>query len=76
MEKIAIHGFGRIGRTALRRALEQGSFVPAAVSDIRDSATQGAQSHLDRGAKRVLVLIRPRVPTAMAAWSQNDATLE
>jgi glyceraldehyde 3-phosphate dehydrogenase len=47
MAKIAIHGFGRIGRTALRRALEQKSFVPAVISDIRDSATLAALLAVD-----------------------------
>jgi glyceraldehyde 3-phosphate dehydrogenase len=36
MAKIAIVGFGRIGRTATRVALKSGAFVPAFVSDIQD----------------------------------------
>jgi glyceraldehyde 3-phosphate dehydrogenase (phosphorylating) len=36
MAKIAIVGFGRIGRTALKIALENEAFVPAAISDIKD----------------------------------------
>lgn len=39
MTKIAIHGFGRIGRSAARVALSRGLFVPAAISDIQDPAT-------------------------------------
>jgi glyceraldehyde 3-phosphate dehydrogenase len=36
MKKIAIHGFGRIGRSTLKAALETGQFVPVAISDIKD----------------------------------------
>jgi glyceraldehyde 3-phosphate dehydrogenase len=44
---IAIHGFGRIGRTALRLALKTGTFVPKSLSDIRDSATLAALFAVD-----------------------------
>lgn len=39
MTKIAIHGFGRIGRSTARVALSKGLFVPAAISDIQDPST-------------------------------------
>jgi glyceraldehyde 3-phosphate dehydrogenase len=39
MTKIAIHGFGRIGRSTIRVALSRGLFVPASISDIQDPAT-------------------------------------
>ncbi|MBF6614603.1 MAG: aldehyde dehydrogenase [Chloroflexi bacterium] len=39
MTKIAIHGFGRIGRSTARVALSRDLFVPAAISDIQDPAT-------------------------------------
>jgi glyceraldehyde 3-phosphate dehydrogenase len=39
MTKIAIHGFGRIGRSTARVALSRGLFTPAAVSDIQDPST-------------------------------------
>ncbi|MDQ4100075.1 MAG: aldehyde dehydrogenase [Chloroflexota bacterium] len=42
MGRIAIHGFGRIGRSALKAALKQDLFVPASVSDIRDIPTFAA----------------------------------
>src|SRR6187551_3909591 len=42
MNKIAIHGFGRIGRLTTRAALAQALFTPVAVSDIQDLATLGA----------------------------------
>jgi glyceraldehyde 3-phosphate dehydrogenase len=47
MSKIAIHGFGRIGRTALRAALRQGLWTPASISDIRDPATFAALFEVD-----------------------------
>jgi len=37
MGNIAIHGFGRIGRTATRAALLKNMFVPFSISDIKDS---------------------------------------
>jgi glyceraldehyde 3-phosphate dehydrogenase len=42
VSKIAIHGFGRIGRSALKAALKHDLFVPASVSDIRDAKTFAA----------------------------------
>ncbi len=42
MSKIAIHGFGRIGRLAVRHALQSGLFTPVAVSDIEDLSTLAA----------------------------------
>jgi glyceraldehyde 3-phosphate dehydrogenase len=47
MRKIAIHGFGRIGRTALRIALENDYFVPVAISDIKDPSTLAALFAVD-----------------------------
>lgn len=42
MNKIAIHGFGRIGRSTLKAALRQNLFVPAVISDIKDLPTMAA----------------------------------
>lgn len=36
MGKIAIHGFGRIGRSTLKAALKGQLFVPVSISDIKD----------------------------------------
>jgi len=47
MAKIAIVGFGRIGRTALRLALKTEAFVPVAVADVRDAATLAALFEVD-----------------------------
>ncbi len=47
MNKVAIHGFGRIGRIATRIALRDGLFTPVAVSDIQDLATLGALFKVD-----------------------------
>jgi glyceraldehyde 3-phosphate dehydrogenase len=44
---IAIHGFGRIGRTLLRIALERNLFTPKAVSDIKDPSTLAALFAVD-----------------------------
>lgn len=42
MAGIAIHGFGRIGRSALKAALRDDEFVPISISDIRDAQTFAA----------------------------------
>jgi glyceraldehyde 3-phosphate dehydrogenase len=47
MANIAIHGFGRIGRTALRIALQDKLFVPVAISDIKDLPTLAALFSVD-----------------------------
>jgi glyceraldehyde 3-phosphate dehydrogenase len=47
MPKIALHGFGRIGRQFLRIGLSKGLFVPASVSDIKDEHTLAALFAVD-----------------------------
>jgi glyceraldehyde 3-phosphate dehydrogenase len=47
MGKIAIHGFGRIGRTLQRIGLERDLFSAAAVSDIKDAPTLAALFQVD-----------------------------
>jgi len=47
MAKIAIHGFGRIGRTLMRIGLERDLFTPGAVSDIKDIPTLAALFAVD-----------------------------
>jgi glyceraldehyde 3-phosphate dehydrogenase len=47
MTQIAIHGFGRIGRSALKMALKRGLFVPVSISDIRDMSTLAALFEVD-----------------------------
>jgi glyceraldehyde 3-phosphate dehydrogenase (phosphorylating) len=47
MARIAIHGFGRIGRSLMRVALENDLFVPVSVSDIKDAPTLAALFEVD-----------------------------
>ena len=47
MSKIAIHGFGRIGRSTLKVALKEGLFVPISISDIKDAPTLAALFEVD-----------------------------
>lgn len=47
MGKVAIHGFGRIGRSALRVALRNNLFSPFSISDIRDIPTFAALFEVD-----------------------------
>lgn len=45
--KIAIHGFGRIGRSTLKAALAGNHFVPVSISDIKDLPTLAALFAVD-----------------------------
>ena len=47
MARIAIHGFGRIGRSLLRVALQRDLFTPLSISDIRDIPTLAALFEVD-----------------------------
>ena len=47
MGKIAIHGFGRIGRSLLKAALKKNLWSAFSVSDIRDTATFAALFDVD-----------------------------
>lgn len=47
MGTIAIHGFGRIGRSTLKAALTGGLYVPVSISDIRDLPTFAALFAID-----------------------------
>lgn len=47
MEKIAIYGFGRIGRQLLRIALQNNLFTPACIADIKDVETLEALFSVD-----------------------------
>jgi len=47
MTKLAIHGFGRIGRSTLKAALKDDLFVPVSVSDIKDAPTLAALFEVD-----------------------------
>jgi glyceraldehyde 3-phosphate dehydrogenase len=47
MGKIAIHGFGRIGRSTLKAALSHDLFAPVSISDIRDLPTFAALFAVD-----------------------------
>ena len=47
MGKVAIHGFGRIGRSITKVALKNNLFTPVSVSDIRDIPTFAALFEVD-----------------------------
>jgi glyceraldehyde 3-phosphate dehydrogenase (phosphorylating) len=47
MGTIAIYGFGRIGRTMLRTALERKLFVPTHIGDVKDPSTLAALFEVD-----------------------------
>jgi glyceraldehyde 3-phosphate dehydrogenase len=47
MARIAIHGFGRIGRSLLKAALKDNLFTPVSISDIKDLSTLAALFEVD-----------------------------
>ena len=47
MGTVAIHGFGRIGRTLTRIGLQRNLFTPTSISDIRDIPTMAALFEVD-----------------------------
>lgn len=47
MRNIAIYGFGRIGRSALKSALSRNLFVPSVIADIKDPQTLAAVFAVD-----------------------------
>jgi glyceraldehyde 3-phosphate dehydrogenase len=47
MARIAIHGFGRIGRSLMKAGLKKNLFSPVSVSDIRDIPTLAALFEVD-----------------------------
>jgi glyceraldehyde 3-phosphate dehydrogenase len=47
MGKVAIHGFGRIGRSITKVALKDNLFTPVSISDIRDIPTFAALFEVD-----------------------------
>jgi glyceraldehyde 3-phosphate dehydrogenase len=47
MPRIAIHGFGRIGRSLMKVALKDKLFVPVSISDIKDVPTLAALFEVD-----------------------------
>jgi glyceraldehyde 3-phosphate dehydrogenase (phosphorylating) len=47
MARIAIHGFGRIGRSSMKAALKNNLFTPISISDIKDVPTLAALFEVD-----------------------------
>ena len=47
MARVAIHGFGRIGRSLMKVALKNDLFVPVSISDIKDIGTLAALFEVD-----------------------------
>ncbi|NWJ44299.1 MAG: aldehyde dehydrogenase [Chloroflexi bacterium] len=47
MAKVAIHGFGRIGRSLMKVALRENLFTPVSISDIKDLPTLAALFEVD-----------------------------
>ena len=47
MSRIAIHGFGRIGRSLMKVALKDNLFTPVSISDIKDIPTLAALFEVD-----------------------------
>jgi glyceraldehyde 3-phosphate dehydrogenase len=48
MSRVAIHGFGRIGHSLMKAALDGDVFVPVSISDIKDIETPAALFEVER----------------------------
>ena len=46
-DRVAIHGFGRIGHSLMKAALEGDFFIPVSISDIKDVETLAALFEVD-----------------------------
>jgi glyceraldehyde 3-phosphate dehydrogenase len=68
MGKVAIHGFGRIGRSALKAALNGNLFTPVSISDIRDIPTFAALRALTSAGATFYTSIRARNCRIGARW--------
>ena len=55
MSRVAIHGFGRIGRSLMKAALDGDLLVPVSISDIKDNETLPA---LFEGRLQLRTLVR------------------
>jgi len=60
MSRIAIHGFGRIGRSTLKAALKRNLFVPVSISDIKDLPTLAALFEADSNYGRWSEAVTPK----------------
>ena len=67
MAKIGIHGFGRIGRITLKAAIGKGLWIPASISDIRDSETFAALFEVDSTATTAALAPSRSAPTTVTA---------
>ena len=47
MGDVAVSGFGRIGRSAVKAAIRDGLWAPTAISDVKDPVTLGALFEFD-----------------------------
>jgi len=52
MARIAIHGFGRIGRSLMKVALKRDLFVPVSISDVKDPPTLAVLFEVDSNCGR------------------------
>src|SRR5579859_4759886 len=59
MANIALHGFGRIGRSMLKAAFKHKLFSPVSISDIRDIPTLAAIFEVDSNYGRWHEEVRP-----------------
>jgi len=59
MARIAIHGFGRIGRSLMKAALKDALFTPVAVSDIKDLSILAALFEVDTNYGRWHEQVKP-----------------
>ena len=76
MARIAIHGFGRIGRSLLKMALKNNLFTPVSISDIKDIATLAALFEVDTNQQLAMAEYRRRGDTIFFIHTEVPRELE
>ena len=76
MAKIALYGFGRIGRQFLRIALKNNLFVPEVIADIQDIDLLGALFSVDSNYGRWHEEVKTAEPENVEPLFDMDMDLE
>jgi len=74
MANIAIHGFGRIGRSLMKVALKRGLFVPVSISDIKDISTLAALFDVDSNYGRWAEEVRVKDAASSSAAARSPTS--
>lgn len=74
MARIAIHGFGRIGRSLMKVALKNDLFVPVSISDIKDLPTLAALFEVTSTTAAGLRKSPPKIAASSSAAARSRSS--